>query len=86
VFPIAESTLSFGEIADYWSREIRPSASPNELLSTLVSAWWLGELRGDSKHSPLQLLKIMFTSMYRDDLALLWQIFRGHGIPKSLFL
>jgi hypothetical protein len=72
VFPIAESTLSFGEIADYWSREIRPSASPNELLSTLVSAWWLGELRGDSKHSPLQLLKIMFTSMYRDDLGIVF--------------
>jgi hypothetical protein len=37
-----------------------------------VSAWWLGELRGDSVHSRLQLLKIMFTSMYKDDLGIVF--------------
>jgi hypothetical protein len=67
MFPIAKPALSFGEISDYWSREISPPASSNELLDTLVSAWWLGELRGDSVNSRLKLLKIMFTSMYRDD-------------------
>jgi len=72
MFPVAKSTLSFGEIADYWSREIRPPASSNELLSILVSAWWLGELRGDSVHSRLELLKIMFTSKYRDDLRIVF--------------
>ncbi len=58
MFPIARAALSFLDISEYWSREIYPPASSHELLNTLVSAWWLGELRGDSKHSPLQLLKI----------------------------
>ena len=72
MFPIAKTALSLLEISDYWSREIRPSASSNELLSTLVGAWWLGEFRGDSIHSRLQLLKIMFTSKYRDDLGIVF--------------
>jgi hypothetical protein len=67
MFPIAKAALSFLDISDYWSREIRPPASKDELLDTLVSAWWLGELRGDSAHSRLEYLKSMFTSMYRDD-------------------
>jgi len=72
MFPIAKPTLSFQETADYWSREIWPPASSHELLSILVSAWWLGELRGDSVHSRLQLLKMMFTSKYRDDLGIMF--------------
>jgi hypothetical protein len=72
VFPIAKAALSLLEISDYWSREIRPSASSDELLSILVSAWWLGELRGDSVHFRFQLLKIMFTSMHRDDLGIVF--------------
>jgi hypothetical protein len=72
VFPVAKSTLSFREIADYWSREIRPSASYNDLLNLLMSAWWSGELRGDSLHSRLELLKIMFTSMHRDNLEIIF--------------
>jgi hypothetical protein len=71
MFPIAESTLSFGEIADYWSREIHPPASWDEILRTLESAWWLGELRGNSGPTRLQRLKNMFTSMrHRDDLEI----------------
>src|SRR5262249_2341225 len=85
VFPIAKAALSLLEISDYWSREIRPSASPNELLSILVSAWWLGELRGDSKHSPLQLLKIMYTSRFRDDLGIVFIVGDGAGpLPVEL--
>ena len=53
MFPIAKPALSFGEISDYWSREISPPASSNELLNILVSAWWLGELRGGSVNSRL---------------------------------
>jgi hypothetical protein len=71
MLPIAESTLSFGEIADYWSREIYPPASWDEILRTLESAWWLGELRGNSGPTRLQRLKNMFTSMrQRDDLEI----------------
>jgi hypothetical protein len=85
VFPIAKVALSLLEISDYWSREIRPSALPNELLSMLVSAWWLGEFRGDFRHSPLQLLKIMYTSTFRDDLGIVFIVGGGKG-PSPVVL
>src|SRR5262245_65514212 len=69
MFPIAESTLSFGEIADYWSREISPPASWDEILRTLESAWWLGELRGNSGPTRFQRLKNMLTR-HRDHLGI----------------
>jgi hypothetical protein len=71
MFPIAKPALSFGEVADYWTREIHPPASWEEILRTLESAWWLGELRGNSGPTRLQRLKNMFTSMrHRDDLGI----------------
>ena len=84
MFPIAEATLSLDKIAEYWSREIHPRASSNELLGILVSAWWLGELRGDSVHSRLQLLKMMFTSKYRDHLGIIFIVGddAGPGPPQ----
>jgi hypothetical protein len=85
MFPITEATLSLHDIAEYWSREIRPPASSNELLGILVSAWWLGELRGDSVHSRLQLLKIMFTSKYRDDLGIVFIVGNDAG-PAQVVL
>jgi hypothetical protein len=72
MFPIQEPALSFRKISDVWSRAMHLPASSDELLSILVSAWWLGELRGDSVHFRLQLLKIMFTSMHRDDLGIVF--------------
>jgi hypothetical protein len=73
MFPIATSTLSFGEIAEYWSREIRPTAKWEELLGALESAYWLGELRGISGPTRLQRLKNMFTSLrHRDDLGIVF--------------
>jgi hypothetical protein len=83
MFPIAEAALSFREIADYWSREIHPPASSNELLSILVRAWWLGELRSNSRHSRLQLLKMMFTSKYKDDLGIKFVASDGAGSPDE---
>ncbi len=80
MFPIAKATLSFREISDYWSREIDPPASQRELLRILESAWWLGELRGDSVQSPLELLKKMFASMrHRDDLGIIFIVGDGAG-------
>jgi hypothetical protein len=71
MLPILESTRSFGEIADYWSLEI--PASWDEILRILESAWWLGELRGNSGPTRLQRLKNMFTSMrHRDDLGIVF--------------
>ena len=72
MFPITKLALSFRAISDYWSRHISPPASSNELLDILLSAWWLGELRGDFVNSRFELLKIMFTSMYRDDLGIVF--------------
>jgi hypothetical protein len=64
MFPIREATLSFGEISDYWSREIQPPASADELLDLLVGAWWLAEIRSRTGATRLELLKRMFERMY----------------------
>jgi hypothetical protein len=82
LFPIAKDALSFLEISDYWSREIKPRASWEELFHSLTAAWWLGELRGDSVHSPFQLLKEIFTSMrHRDDLGVVFLVGNSAGPP-----
>jgi hypothetical protein len=73
MFPISKDALSLREISDYWSREI--NATSKELFRILEAAWWLGEFRGDSFYSPLQLLKKMFTSMHqRDDLGIVFLV------------
>jgi hypothetical protein len=73
MFPIGDATLSFREIANYWSREIQPPASRNELLRVLESAWWLGEIRGNSRLSRLEFLKGMYRTLHdRDDLGIIF--------------
>jgi hypothetical protein len=80
MFPIAKSVLSFGEISDYWSREISPPASSKELFQILEAAWWLGELLGDSVPSPLEMLKKMFTSMrHRAELGIVFVVGNSTG-------
>jgi hypothetical protein len=64
MFPVSRDTLTFIEIADYWSREIR--ASPDELLDLLISAWWLGEIVAVGP-ARLQLLKSIFTHRAQDE-------------------
>jgi hypothetical protein len=82
MFPITKAALSFLEISDYWSREIHPPASPKELLHVLEAAWWSGELRGNSFHSPLQLLKKMFVSMRdQNDLGIIFIVGDDEGPP-----
>jgi hypothetical protein len=45
VFPVPSSQpLSLWQIADYWSREMKPPANRDELFDSLVKAWWRGEL------------------------------------------
>jgi hypothetical protein len=67
IFPITKGKLSLQEISDYWSREIKPPASKNELYVLLERAWWLGEIHGDKKIGRLQLLKAMFKTTRRSD-------------------
>ena len=79
MFPRHEPALSLRKISDFWSRRIDPPASSDELLSILVGAWWLGELRGNARHSRLQLLRMMFTSQYKDDLGIVFVVGDGEG-------
>jgi hypothetical protein len=45
MFPIpANQPLTFAKVADFWSRDVTPRASRNELLNELVKAWWRGDL------------------------------------------
>ena len=82
MFPIADDALSFRYISDYWSREINPPASWEELFHVLEAAWWLGKLRGDFVQTPLQLLKNMFPSMcHRDDLGIIFLVRNSAGPP-----
>jgi hypothetical protein len=62
MFPLSEKQLSLLRIADFWAREIDPSASKKELLALLESAWWLGEITGNSARTRLQYLSNMFNS------------------------
>jgi hypothetical protein len=85
MFPIAEATLSLERIAEYWSREIRPPASWQEIFHTLEKAWWLGEFRAHSAHSRLQFLKAMFTSMrHRNDLGIVFIAGDSGPLPVEL--
>jgi hypothetical protein len=61
MFPIPSGRkLSLIEIARYWSREIRPSASPEELRLALGTAWWRGELVTANSPSRLNLLRTLY--------------------------
>jgi hypothetical protein len=58
MFPIpSERKLSFVEIANYWSREIEPSASPQELRDVLSKAWWRGQLVAANGSNRLSILR-----------------------------
>lgn len=58
MFPIPSGRkLSFVEIAKYWSREISPSASPQELRDAISKAWWRGELVAANGLSRLSVLR-----------------------------
>jgi hypothetical protein len=60
MFPLSADKLSFREIAKFWSREIQPHASRDELVDEMEAAWWRGELVAASEMTRLQLLRSMF--------------------------
>jgi hypothetical protein len=68
MFPLSADILPLVEIADFWSREIRPPASRDELLACLESAWWRGEFKGSSAFNRLQFLRKMFEARRGPDL------------------
>jgi hypothetical protein len=62
MFPIPSGqTLSFTDIANYWSREIKPSASPRELRDKISEAWWRGELVAANGPSRVHLLRSLYS-------------------------
>jgi hypothetical protein len=60
MFPLSADKLSFRGIAEFWSREIQPPASRDELVDEMEAAWWRGELVAASGMTRLQLLRTMF--------------------------
>ena len=62
MFPIPSGRkLSLIEIAKYWSREIKPPASPKELRNVISKAWWRGELLVASGPSRPKLLGVLYS-------------------------
>jgi hypothetical protein len=59
MFPISDDTLTFREIANYWSGEINPSVSSTDLLRLLERAWWHGEVVGEAGLTRLTLLRVL---------------------------
>jgi hypothetical protein len=81
MFPIFEDKLSAREITDYWSREIQPRASPNELLASLERAFWLGKIKAETPITRLELLKRIFKWMRRGGSSPLVFVTREDGGP-----
>jgi hypothetical protein len=59
MFPIAAESLSILQIARYWSREISPPVSPEELRLEIEKAWWRRDLKGEGP-SPLSVLRSLY--------------------------
>jgi hypothetical protein len=69
VYPIpAKQRLSLWDIADHWSREIRPRREPWEVRDDLVKAWWRGELTAANGPSRPEMLRLLYKS-YQDRIA-----------------
>jgi hypothetical protein len=85
MFPIFEDKLSIREITDYWSREIQPRASPNELLAVLERAFWLGKIK--TPITRFELLKRIFEWMRRGGFSpLVFVTKEDGGPPRSIEL
>jgi hypothetical protein len=80
MFPISADYLPLREIADYWSREIKPAATLLELLRVLESAWWRGEIVGEVGVSRLALIKHLFQSSH--DFGIVFVLGDESGLPS----
>jgi hypothetical protein len=77
MFPIpSEQMLSFKDIADYWSGEIKPYRSQQQLRDHLSKAWWRGDLAAANGPSRVHLLRGLFAKC-SDDI-----IFALPGVPE----
>jgi hypothetical protein len=63
MFPIPPGRkLSFIEIAEYWSGEIKPPTRPQVLLIAIGQAWWRGELVAANGPSRLKVLRTLYST------------------------
>jgi hypothetical protein len=65
MLPRPEDQLPFWKIAKFWSPEIQPPMSEDEVLDELEAAWWRGEIIGISALSRLQFLERVFEAHQR---------------------
>jgi hypothetical protein len=77
MFPIpSDQMLSFKDIADYWSGEIKPSRSQQQLRDHLSKAWWRGDLVAANGPSRVHLLRGLFAKCSHDILFVI------PGVPE----
>jgi hypothetical protein len=82
MFPIpADRALLIRQIADYWSREIHPRASAEELCQEMLQGFWRGELRSIST-TRLTQLQWLYESGPTDRIVL--SPVDNEGFPMSL--
>ena len=61
MYPIpASRALTLFEIADHWSRKIKPKRSKMELFNDLAQAWWRGEFKSSDGRTRLTGLKALY--------------------------
>ena len=77
--------LPFMEIAEFWSRAIKHLESQGELLARLESAWWKGEIKGNSALNRVQLLRIMFDARGEPDMqSVIFASLNDAGQPAEI--
>jgi hypothetical protein len=81
MFPITKPELSFAEISQYWSPELRWSRDMVQAL--LEGAWWLGEITGNSRVTRLELLKKLFKWMRNSDFPSIVFVTPGSAPPPE---
>jgi hypothetical protein len=79
MFPIpSKQLLSLAEIASCWRREIKPTASVEEVLNLLSKAWWRGDLVTTGA-GRVGLLRTLY-QLYSDCIAF---VVAGHSDPPQ---
>ena len=67
MYPIpASRALTLFEIADHWSRKIKPKRSKMELFNDLSKAWWRGEFQSSNGINRLKALTALFKTQRRE--------------------
>jgi hypothetical protein len=84
VYPIpAKQRLTLRDIADHWSREIKPRREPWEVLDGLVKAWWRGELTAVNGPSRPEMLWTLYKN-YQDRIAFVVPGLEEPAISRAL--